>query len=78
VDAIREAGAEVIGLGAVFTYGFSKADEAFNFAGCEFFSLSNYLVLLQIAAEKNYITHQQHQTLLNWYQNPEVWFSNNI
>lgn len=78
VEAIREAGAEVIGLGAVFTYGFAKADDAFTVAGCEFFTLSNYKVLLQIAADKNYITQQQHQTLLNWYQNPEAWFSNNI
>lgn len=74
VEAVREAGAEVIGLGAIFTYGFDRAENAFAEANCDFFTLSNYKILLETAAAKNYITTAQHAALLSWYKNPETWF----
>lgn len=78
VDAVREAGAEVIGLGAIFTYGFARANKAFADANCHFFTLSNYPTLLERAAAKNYITAVQYETLLSWYQNPEAWYDKNF
>ena len=78
VDAIRDANAEVLGLGAIFTYGFPKADTAFTNANCSYFTLSNYPILLEIAAAKKYITATQHEALLRWYQNPEMWYSQNF
>jgi orotate phosphoribosyltransferase len=78
VEAVREAGGNVMGLGAIFTYGFTQADEAFQDADCEIFTLSNYIVLLETALRKKYISPSQHKTLSSWYQQPETWFSNNI
>lgn len=73
VDALREAGAEVLGLGAIFTYGFDKSVKAFEQAGCKFFTLSDYPTLLEIALRLDYIKPADKETLLNWYQNPEGW-----
>ncbi len=73
VDALRDAGAEVLGLGAIFTYGFDKSIKTFEQAGCKFFTLSDYPTLLEIALRLDYIKPADKETLLNWYQNPEGW-----
>lgn len=73
VDALREAGAEVLGLGAIFTYGFDKSVKAFEEAKCKFFTLSDYPTLLDVASKLDYIKKEEKETLLNWYQNPEQW-----
>jgi orotate phosphoribosyltransferase len=73
VEALREAGAEVLGLGAIFTYGFDKSVKAFEQAGCRFFTLSNYEILLDKAIEDNYIKQEEKEELINWYKDPEGW-----
>ena len=73
VEALRNAGAEVMGLGAIFTYGFDKADKAFETANCKYFTLSDYPTLLEIAVKLDYVKEKEHETLLKWYQNPEEW-----
>lgn len=73
VDALREAGAEVLGLGAVFTYGFPKSLTAFSQANCNFFTLSDYPTLLEVALKQDYIKAEDKATLTDWYQNPEEW-----
>ncbi|MFN8309058.1 MAG: orotate phosphoribosyltransferase [Chitinophagales bacterium] len=73
VDALREAGAEVVALGAIFTYGFEKAAKAFEAAECRYFTLSNYESLLDRALENQYINEKQKQALLDWYKNPADW-----
>ena len=73
VEAIREAGAEVLGLGAIFTYGFEKAVKAFEAADCKFFTLSNYEILLDKAIEDNYVKEEEKEELINWYKDPESW-----
>lgn len=73
VDALREVGAEVLGLGAIFTYGFGKSVSAFEQAQCKLFTLSDYTTLLEIAEKLDYINTNDKQTLLRWYQNPEQW-----
>jgi orotate phosphoribosyltransferase len=75
VAALREAGAEVLGLGAIFTYNFPKADENFAEAGCKYFTLSDYPTLLEIAIKHDYVKSFEKQTLLKWYQNPVEWGS---
>ncbi len=72
-EAIREAGAEVIGLGAIFTYGFQKSVDAFAAAKCPFFTLSDYPTLIQIALKNAFVSAQDEATLMNWYKNPEGW-----
>src|SRR6201991_3218211 len=56
VTALREAGYDVAGLGAIFSYGFDIAAENFKVANCPFITLSNYTALLSYAAEHQYIT----------------------
>lgn len=73
VDALRNAGAEVLGLGAIFTYGFQKSVTAFETAKCKFFTLSDYPTLLEVAEKQDYIKAKDKDTLLNWYKNPEGW-----
>jgi orotate phosphoribosyltransferase len=73
VEALREAGAEVLGLGAIFTYGFEKAVKAFEAADCKFFTLSNYEILLDKAIEDNYVKEEEKEELIKWYKDPESW-----
>ncbi len=73
VDALREAGAEILGLGAIFTYGFEKSVKAFEQANCKFFTLSNYEILLDKAIEDNYVKPEEKEELIKWYKDPEAW-----
>lgn len=73
VDALRNAGAEVVGLGAIFTYDFAKADEAFKAANCVYFTLSDYNYLAEKALDENYITKDELNALKEWRENPSDW-----
>jgi orotate phosphoribosyltransferase len=73
VNAIREAGGEVLGLGAIFTYGFDKGIKAFEEANCKFFTLSDYPTLLEAAIKNDYVKAVDKNTLTEWYHNPEAW-----
>jgi orotate phosphoribosyltransferase len=81
VEALREAKADVIGMVAIFTYGFAKATEKFEQANCSLATLSNYDWLLQQASQSGYITTDQQKALSAWKSNPEEWsaqFSANL
>jgi orotate phosphoribosyltransferase len=73
VDALRDAKANVIGMVAIFTYGFNKAQEKFAQANCTLATLSNYDFLLQQASNAGSISSQQQATLAAWKSNPEAW-----
>jgi orotate phosphoribosyltransferase len=73
VEALRKKGCDVLGMAAIFTYGFPKAIESFKSAGCTVFTLSNYDVLIDLARETGYITDQQMNTLKEWRTAPEKW-----
>jgi len=73
VEALRVAGAEVLGLGAIFTYGFQNSITAFEEAKCKLFTLSDYPTLLDIALHHNYINSEDRATLLTWYKDPQAW-----
>lgn len=73
VQALRDAGAEVLGLCAIFTYAFPKATKAFETAKCPYFTLSDYPTLLEVAEQHDYISAAEKATLMEWYQNPEQW-----
>ncbi len=55
VNALREAGCEVLGMLAIFTYEFKKASDSFEAAGCILHTLSNYSVLIDTAVNSKYI-----------------------
>jgi orotate phosphoribosyltransferase len=73
VDALRETGCEVMGMLAIFTYGFDIAAESFRRQNCSYLTLTNYDVLIDVAKEKGIITMEQLDTLNNWRKNPEGW-----
>lgn len=73
VDAIREAGAEVVGMVAVFSYGFQVAADAFHEKNVKYISLSNYENLLHRAIEKGYVKEQDLHLLEEWRENPAGW-----
>jgi orotate phosphoribosyltransferase len=73
IEALREVGADVLALGAIFTYGFDKATKAFEDANCPFFTLSNYPILIDIAIKNNFVSLENKEILMNWYANPEKW-----
>ena len=73
VDALREAGAEVVGVLAIFQYGFSKADTAFAEKGVGFQTLTNYDALVQEAVRTGYVSETDLNTLKKWRENPDAW-----
>ena len=73
VEAVRQAGAVVTGLVAIFTYGFKIADDNFKNAGCLHYTLSNYEYLIKEAVSLNYIDESQIALLKAWRESPETW-----
>lgn len=73
VDALREAQAEVVGVLAIFQYGFDKAALAFAEKGVVFHTLTDYDALVQEAARSGYIADSDAQTLTKWRENPDAW-----
>lgn len=73
VDALREAQAEVIGLIAIFTYGFPVAEKKFLEAGVPFYTLTDYETLLPQAVKLGVIQSAQMETLQQWRRSPETW-----
>ena len=73
VEALREAGCNVLGMLAIFTYGFDTAMQNFVQAQCPLHTLSNYNALISLAIEKKYITQEHLASLQEWRKNPEIW-----
>ncbi|MDH5366747.1 MAG: orotate phosphoribosyltransferase [Cyclobacteriaceae bacterium] len=73
VDDIKKMGAEVLGMAAIFTYGFPLAQENFSKANIPLVTLSNYSDMLDIAVKQNYISSQDLSSLSSWRENPSVW-----
>lgn len=76
VEALRAAGADVLGMVAIFTYGFSVADQNFATKNVPLFCLSNYDALLTEAQMLNYISADTMESLTAWRQNPTEWGNN--
>ncbi len=76
VDVLKAAGVEVVGMVAIFTYGFATADEAFEKAAIPLKTLTNYPTLIELAIEKGIISAEQQKTLLNWSASPAEWSGN--
>jgi len=73
VEALRNAGAEVLGMVAIFTYGFDKAKEAFDKEEVKLSTISDYNTLVEVAKDKGYITHDDLEVLKTWRENPSQW-----
>lgn len=73
VDAIREAGGEVMGMCALFTYGFPVAAQAFEQAGIPLHTISNYSALMEVAEEQKLVAADQKELLEQWRVEPGTW-----
>lgn len=77
VEALREAGADVLGVVSIFTYGMKKGLERLEEANVENHSLSNFDTLVEVAAEENYIDPKDVERLRRFMSNPsdESWMN---
>ena len=73
VRALKESNLEVLGMVAIFTYGFKVSKENFHENKVELFTLSNYKELVKKAIEIDYIDHKESETLKKWNDSPENW-----
>ena len=73
VDALKEAGAVVKGMVAIFSYGFEVADKNFEKKNVRLATLSNYDSLLEQALDSSYINEEELITLNDWRKNPSEW-----
>ena len=75
VNVLREAGAEVLGVVSIFTYGMKKGLERLAEAQVKNISLTNFDVVAQAAAEEGYIAHEDVERLIAFRNNPsdESW-----
>ncbi len=73
VKAIKESGGEVLGMMAIFSYGFNLAKENFTNAGITLHTLSHYEHLITRAEESGHFTSEQLQLLQDWKKSPKNW-----
>ena len=73
VEAIRKNGCDVLGMLAIFSYGFRVAKEAMKEARVELTALSNYDAILDEALATDYIDESELKTLQDWRKDPEIW-----
>ena len=72
-QAITEYGAEVLGMVAIFSYGFPQATESFAKAGLQLTTLSQYDVLIKAAIENGEIRESDLHKLMQWREDPANW-----
>ena len=75
VEALKQNGAVVKGMLAIFTYGFSISEENFKAKEIELHTLSNYEYLIEQASSSKHIKVDQLKTLIEWRNNPSTWKS---
>jgi orotate phosphoribosyltransferase len=73
IEALKDAGLDVKGLIAIFTYGFKVADENFKNSNCPYVTLTNYEFLVEEALKKDYISEGDLVSLREWKDHPETW-----
>ena len=75
VNVLREAGAEVLGIVSIFTYGMKKGLDRLAAANVENTSLTNFDVIAEVAAEEGYIANEDIAKLIKFRNNPsdESW-----
>ena len=79
VNVLREAGAEVLGIVSIFTYGMKKGLERLEAANVKNVSLTNFDIIAQVAADENYIKNEDIAKLIAFRNNPsdESWIGGN-
>ena len=73
VNALREAGAEVLGMNAIFSYGFQTATDNFKKADCPVQTLTDYETMIDIAVKEGYLKKEDISSLTEWRKDPANW-----
>ena len=73
VDALRDSGAEVLGMVAIFSYGFDLARQNFEKKQCRLHTLSDYQTLVDVAMKQGYLREEHREDLEQWRRNPSQW-----
>ncbi|HBV49084.1 orotate phosphoribosyltransferase [Ligilactobacillus murinus] len=73
VKAAQNEGADVLGVGAIFSYQLQAIVDNFRQADLSYFTLTNYSELLEVAVETNYISTTERAALEKWRHDPENW-----
>ena len=73
VTALREKGCNVVGMVAIFTYGFETARQNFIQHNCPLYTLSDYNSMVEVAVEKEYINPEDINSLKSWREDPANW-----
>ena len=71
VEASRNAGCDVLGMVAIFTYGFQKAIDNFTNAHCVLDTLSDYNAMIDLAQKTGYVQESDVAKLKEWRMSPE-------
>jgi len=73
VEAVRKDGCEVVGMVAIFSYGFQVAEDKFKAANVPLITLTNYNAVLEEAVNTKYILAEEIDTLKKWKKDPAKW-----
>ena len=77
VEALRNEGANIKGMAAIFTYGFDLSTDRFKEANVSLFTLSDYENLLKEAVVRKYVDQEEVATLQEWRKSPATWNTEN-
>jgi len=72
-NALVNAGADIMGMVAIFSYNFNQARKAFEDANVELTTLTNYDSLIEVAAATGYVKAEDIEVLKEWRISPSVW-----
>ncbi len=73
IEALQNAGLDVKGLIATFSYGFKVAEENFQKVNCPFITLTNYDLMIESAHKNDYVNASDMQSLKLWKEDPANW-----
>ena len=73
VDVLKEEGKNVVGVLAIFDYGFDLARQNFASHGADYKTITNYDTLIQVAKNKQYIQESDVRMLIEWRVDPQNW-----
>jgi len=73
VQALREAGCEVLGVVSIFTYELESGREQLSNSDITSYSLTDFSTLVEVASEKGYIAQSDWNKLMEWRKDPSVW-----
>lgn len=72
VNALKEVGADVLGIAAIFTYGFSEMDEKLENEKIPYFTVTDYKTLIAVARKGGRISEEEEKILSIWSENPNI------